>query len=119
MTADPTTRSIQSKSDEQRISLELTGLDQHTDPFVAAVHATRMPMIITNLRVPDNPVVFANGAFCRLTGYDREEIVGHNCRFLQGAETDPETVRLIGDAVRRVQALEIDIRNHRKDGEPF
>jgi PAS domain S-box-containing protein len=105
--------------DEQRISTEIAGIDRHTDPFVAAVHATRMPMIITNPRLPDNPVVFANDSFCRLTGYDRNEILGRNCRFLQGPETDPETVRAIHDAVVRAEALEVDIRNHRKDGEPF
>ena len=114
-------RSASEKSvqDEQRIALEITGPGRHTDPFVAAVHATRMPMIITNPRLPDNPVVFANDSFCRLTGYDRDDIVGQNCRFLQGPETDPATVRAIHDAVERVEALDIDIRNHRKNGEPF
>ena len=78
-----------------------------------------MPMIITNPRQADNPVVFANDSFCRLTGYAREEIVGRNCRFLQGPETDPETVRLIREAVDAVRPIEIDIRNHRKDGQGF
>ena len=67
--------SVQTRSDEQRIAQELAGLDRHTDPFVAAVHATRMPMIITNPRIEDNPVVFANDSFCRLTGYDEKEIL--------------------------------------------
>ena len=113
------TPSDEKLADEQRISTELVGFDRHTDPFVAAVHATRMPMIITNPRLPDNPVVFANDSFCRLSGYRRDEIVGRNCRFLQGPETDPATVRRIHDAVARVEPLEIDIRNHRKNGEPF
>jgi PAS domain S-box-containing protein len=95
------------------------GLDDGSDPFVAAVRATRMPMIITNPRLPDNPVVFANDAFCRLSGYARAEIVGRNCRFLQGAETDFATVQKIHDAVHEVRSIEIDIRNHRKNGEPF
>ena len=112
-------RSPLSLRDDQRIANELAGLDRHTDPFVAAVHATRMPMIITNPRQNDNPVVFANDSFCRLTGYSREEIVGRNCRFLQGPETDPKSVRAIRAAVDRVESIEIDIRNHRKDGEPF
>jgi PAS domain S-box-containing protein len=64
-------------------------------------------------------VVFANGAFCRLTGYDRDEIVGRNCRFLQGPETDRETVARLHDAVAAAQPIELDIRNHRKNGEPF
>ena len=60
--------------DAARIRAALIGEDLGTDPFVAAVRATRMPMIITNPRLPDNPVVFANDAFCRLSGYAREEI---------------------------------------------
>ena len=111
--------SIETRRDEQRISTEIAGVDRHTDPFVAAVHATRMPMIITNPRLPDNPVVFCNDSFCRLTGYARDEIVGRNCRFLQGPETDPATVAAIRAAVDRVEAIEIDVRNRRKDGEPF
>ena len=105
--------------DAERIAAEVLGQDVGTDPFVAAVRATRMPMIITNPRLPDNPVVFANTAFCRLSGYTREEILGRNCRFLQGPETDPATVAKIRETVRRVGSIEIDIRNHRKDGELF
>ncbi|WP_445262078.1 PAS domain-containing protein, partial [Pseudomonas sp. EL_65y_Pfl1_R83] len=67
-----------------------------------------MPMIITNPRLPDNPVVFANNAFCRLSGYPRDEILGRNCRFLQGPESDPATVQRIREAVERVEPLEID-----------
>ena len=106
-------------ADAQRIEAEVLGLDKGTDPFVAAVRATRMPMIITNPRLHDNPVVFANDSFCRLTGYEREEILGRNCRFLQGPETDRADVQAIHDAVEAIRPIEIDIRNHRKSGEPF
>ena len=112
-------RSGQSIADDERIASQVAGVDRHTDPFVAAVHATRMPMIITNPRLPDNPVVFANDAFCRLTGYEREEIVGQNCRFLQGADTDPATRQALHNAVEQMQPVEVDIRNYRKGGEPF
>ncbi len=106
-------------ADSQRIAAEVLGLDSGTDPFVAAVRATRMPMIITNPRLHDNPVVFANDSFCKLTGYPREEILGRNCRFLQGRETDRAAVRRIREAIDGVRPIEIDIRNHRKDGEAF
>lgn len=112
-------RSGKSVADDERIANELAGIDRNTDPFVAAVHATRMPMIITNPRLPDNPVVFANDSFCRLSGYERSEIVGRNCRFLQGPDTDPATQKALHDAVAQVQPIEVDIRNYRKDGEPF
>ncbi len=93
--------------------------DRGSDPFVAAVRATPMPMVISDVRQADNPLVFVNDAFCRLTGYASEEVVGRNCRFLQGPETDPVAVGRIRDAVRAVRPIEIDIRNYRKDGEPF
>ena len=103
----------------ERIADEVRGLDDGTDPFVAAVRATRMPMIISDPRQADNPVVFANDAFCRLSGYTRDEILGRNCRFLQGPQTDPDTVRRIRAAVKAVEPIEIDIRNHAKSGQPF
>ena len=61
------------------------GLDQRGTVFFAALQMTRMPMIITDPRQPDNPIAFANKAFFDLTGYEEAEVVGRNCRFLQGA----------------------------------
>jgi PAS domain S-box-containing protein len=107
------------RRDAARISAELVSSGGGTDPFAAAVRATRMPMVITDPRLLDNPVVFANTAFCRLTGYARDEILGRNCRFLQGPLTDPAAVSAIRAAVREARGIEIDIRNHRRTGEPF
>ncbi|WP_405406109.1 PAS domain-containing protein [Paracoccus sp. Ld10] len=89
------------------------------DPFAAAVRATRMAMVITDPNLPDNPIVFANDAFQRLTGYDRPEIVGRNCRFLQGPQTDLDSVARIRDAVGKGTDIAIDILNYRKDGTSF
>ena len=66
--------------------------DRHNDIFFAAVKATRMPMIVTDPRQPDNPILFANRAFVAMTGYAPDELIGRNCRFLQGPETDPKAV---------------------------
>ena len=107
------------RRDRARISAELARLDDGTDPFAAAVRATRMPIIITNPREDDNPIVFANDSFCRLTGYSRGEIMGRNCRFLQGPETDPEAVDRIRSAIRAEEAIEIEIRNYAKNGSQF
>ncbi|MGU3536830.1 histidine kinase dimerization/phosphoacceptor domain -containing protein [Methylobacterium sp. A54F] len=89
------------------------------DPFAAAIRATRMAMIITNPREHDNPIVFVNDAFLRLTGYGREEVMGTNCRFLQGPETDRGAVRQVREAVEDVRDISIDLLNYRKDGTPF
>ena len=89
------------------------------DPFAAAIRATRMAMLITDPRRPDNPIVFANESFLKLTGYGRDEIIGRNCRFLQGPETDPETITQLRDAIAAHKDVGIDILNYRKDGTPF
>ena len=89
------------------------------DPFAAAVRATRMAMIITDPRQADNPIVFANAAFYQLTGFDRGEVLGRNCRFLQGPGTDPNSIQAIRHAIRSRTDIAIDILNYHKDGEPF
>lgn len=89
------------------------------DPFAAAIRATRMPMIITDPRQPDNPIVFANDAFLRLSGYQRGEVIGHNCRFLQGPDTSSEDVTAIRNAIAAREDISVDILNYRKDGQPF
>ena len=89
------------------------------NPFVAAVRASRSPIIITDPRQPDNPIVFANDAFEALCGYTAEEVLGRNCRFLQGVDTDPDAVQQIRDAVRACRSIEIELFNYRKDGSTF
>lgn len=89
------------------------------DPFAAAIRATRMSMIITDPRRPDNPIVFANDAFLRLSGYGRDEVIGKNCRFLQGPKTDKAAIAEIRAAIEEKADVSIDILNYRKDGSTF
>jgi PAS domain S-box-containing protein len=93
--------------------------DTHSDMFFAAVETTRMPMIVTDPHQPDNPIIFANNAFLRMTGYGRDELVGHNCRFLQGPETDRDTVDEIRLAIANSREFATEILNYRKDGSTF
>ena len=94
-------------------------LDQHHDIFFAAVERTRMPMIVTDPHQPDNPIIFVNRAFIRMTGYTLEELIGNNCRFLQGPDTDRETVAEVRDAVMEHREFATEILNYRKDGSSF
>ena len=89
------------------------------DPFAASLHATRLPVVLTDPYRDDDPIVFANDAFLQLTGYARDEVEGRNCRFLQGPGTDPEARRRIAAALRARTDIKIDILNYRKDGTPF
>lgn len=68
---------------------------------------------------PDNPIVYANEAFELITGYDREEILGHNCRFLQGDDRDQPEVERIREALRGHTPVTVTLRNYRKDGSLF
>jgi PAS domain S-box-containing protein len=89
------------------------------DPFAAAVRATRMAMVITDPLRDDNPIVFCNEAFQQLTGYGRDEVIGRNCRFLQGPDTDAVEVAKIRAAIEAGTDISIDLLNYRKDGSTF
>ncbi len=66
-----------------------------------------------------NPLIYANEAFERLTGYSREEVVGRNCRFLQGEESSPEAVAQMAVAIDAGEAVSVELVNYRADGEAF
>lgn len=95
------------------------GLDERGNIFFAAVEMTRMPMIVTDPNQEDNPIVFANGAFFDLTGYEEKDVVGRNCRFLQGPDTDRGTVAEVRQALCEQRAVAVDLLNYKADGEPF
>nr|AML77938.1 putative LOV domain-containing protein [Tropaeolum peregrinum] len=75
--------------------------------------------VITDPRLPDNPIIFASDSFLELTEYSREEILGRNCRFLQGPETDPSTVRQIRDAIDNQRDVTVQLINYTKSGKKF
>ncbi|MUG95556.1 PAS domain-containing protein [Scytonema sp. UIC 10036] len=76
-------------------------------------------MVITDPRLPDNPIIFCNPAFESITGYSQQEIIGRNCRFLQGAETDPMAIEQIREAIRFGHECRVIVQNYRKDGTSF
>ena len=84
-----------------------------------AFEKTRMPMILTDPNMPDDPIIFVNRAFQDLSGYSADELVGRNCRFLQAPDTDPWQVQRIRDALREKQDIVVDLLNYRRDGTPF
>jgi PAS domain S-box-containing protein len=95
------------------------GLAERRELCLIAVERTRMPMVVTNPRQTDNPIVLANKAFLDLSGYPPEEVMGRNCRFLQGKDTCPTAVAEIRDAVASGREVEIEVLNYRKDGSTF
>ncbi len=67
----------------------------------------------------DNPLIYVNDRFCELTGYDENEILGRNCRFIQGEDTAQESTQEIRRAIDAQEATSVVLRNYRKDGTPF
>jgi PAS domain S-box-containing protein len=67
----------------------------------------------------DSPIVYANKAFEDMTGYEQEEIVGRNCRFLQGADRDQPDLDGLRAAIKNKEPIEVVLRNYRKNGEMF
>ena len=76
-------------------------------------------LTISDPRLDDNPLVFVSNAFERTTGYNREAVIGRNCRFLQGEDTDPQTIAKIAKAIEAEEEIEVDIYNYRADGTGF
>ncbi|MXO66972.1 PAS domain-containing protein [Altererythrobacter endophyticus] len=87
--------------------------------FEQAMAQTRMAICLCDPHAEDTPIVFANRAFRALTGYDEEEIIGNNCRFLQGPDTDPKQVEKIRHALATEDVLVVELLNYRKDGSSF
>ncbi len=74
---------------------------------------------IADPNLPDNPLIYVNEGFERLTGYSMYDVVGQNCRFLQGPETDPAAVEKIRQALKEKRKCTVDLINYRKNGTPF
>ena len=87
--------------------------------FEAAFRKTRTPMVLSDPNLPDCPIVEVNAAFTEMTGYPAEAVLGRNCRFLQGPDTDPEAVDRIRVAVREHRAITQELYNYRRDGSGF
>jgi len=84
-----------------------------------AIGATSQGILITDATYADNPIVYANTGFTRITGYEVDEVVGRNCRFLQGPDSDPNVLRRIRKAIAAAVPCTEELINYRKDGTPF
>jgi len=95
-------------------SSPLLGMD-----FAGILEALPYGVVLTDASLPDNPIVFANAAFAILTGHLHQEIIGRNCRMLQGPQTDRAVVADLADAVRRGIPLRREVLNYTKGGQAF
>lgn len=89
------------------------------DRFMSLVSDSPIPSVISNPRLDDNPIVACNAAFCELTGYRAEEVIGRNCRFLSGPGTEPWLSDEIRRAVHERRPVLVEILNYKRDGRHF
>lgn len=86
---------------------------------VDTLEKMRSAIIITDATDTDYPIVYMNSSFETLTGYRREDVIGKNCRFLQGEETDQPSLSTLREAIARKLAVNGFLKNYRKDGSAF
>jgi two-component system cell cycle sensor histidine kinase/response regulator CckA len=84
-----------------------------------AIQAVSGGIVISDPNLHDNPIIYVSSGFERLTGYSAEEVVGLNCRFLQGEESDPAAVQQIREAIAKGEPCTVELQNYRKDGTSF
>ncbi len=84
-----------------------------------AIEAASNGVLITDPQQPDNPIIFCNQAFQRISGFSRDEVIGRNCRFLQGTDRDQPELDQIRAALLQQRPVQTVLRNYRKDGTLF
>jgi PAS domain S-box-containing protein len=87
--------------------------------IIDMIKASPTAAVISNPRLRDNPIIACNDAFVQLTGYARSEIIGHNCRFLTGQDSEPWLSEQLREGIRNGQPAMVEILNYKKDGTPF
>lgn len=95
------------------------GMIDHKELATFAFQRTRMPMVVSDARQPDYPIVLANDAFLELTGYLAEDLLGRNCRMLQGPDTSRTAVAEIRTIIAQERGGNVELLNYRKDGSVF
>lgn len=80
------------------------------------IEQSKNPIVVTDPNEHDNPIIYANSAFCELFGYKYEEVLGRNCRFLHGKDTEQEALCIIREAISLQKSVEAAVRNYTKGG---
>lgn len=94
-------------------------LDDPDYRLVKALQTAQQNFVISDPSLPDNPIVYASTGFLRLSGYSLDQVLGRNCRFLQGPETDPRAVDRIRKGIEKGEDTTVVLLNYRNDGSTF
>ena len=113
MVKDTLERVLKAKSDAPQPDYDFVLLQ------ALAASEAKSGLCVVDVRQENHPMIYCNQAMCDITGYSVEEMVGRNCRFLQGQGTDPAKINEIRSAVAQGKSASVVIKNYRKDGRPF
>ena len=94
-------------------------LDKEDFNLISSIQNSQQCFVITDPSLHDNPIVYASDDFLTLTGYSQDQVLGRNCRFLQGNETSQEKIALIRKAVMVGEDVSVTFANYTSDGTPF
>jgi PAS domain S-box-containing protein len=89
------------------------------NPFLASIQFSPIATVISDPKLPNNPIIAVNQSFCDLTGYPTEEIIGRNCKFLAGAATESWLTDRIRKGIEERKPVLVEILNYKRDGTPF
>jgi len=94
-------------------------LNHHLDIYLKALNSANSGIIITDNTQPDNPIIYCNKAFETMTGYQHNEIIGHNCRFLQSQDRAQPERNILKESIKNGEECRVEIRNYGKNGKLF
>ncbi len=106
-------------SKENHINMKKTNVPLEHEVLYKVLDASVTGIVITDNLLPDNPIIYCNPAFERISGYIRSEIIGHNCRFLQGKDRQQAERKIISTALAKGESCSVEIRNYTKKGKLF
>lgn len=92
---------------------------QPHDPILVAFNDCDTAMVVCDPTLPDNPLIYVNSAFEKLTGFKAAEVLGRNCRFMQGPLTDRNDLDSLREAIAARRRIQLELLNHRRDGTQF
>jgi PAS domain S-box-containing protein len=104
---------------DKNLSSVLHALPEDFNVLAMALESTNSGVVITDFRQPDNPIVFCNHAFENLSGYSREEVIGRNCRFLQGDDRLQDSLMFLREGIAQGLSVTVELRNYHKNGSVF
>ncbi|KAH8098642.1 PAS domain-containing protein [Aureococcus anophagefferens] len=93
--------------------------DEWLSSFISFAETWPACIVVSDMTIPGAPMVYVNPEFCRVTEYPREEAVGRNCRFLQGPDTEPESIQVIQETLCKGEDCHVLLTNYRKSGDKF